>query len=211
VGKAILSEFVTLDGEVEDPGGDEGLKQGGWLAAGIDRGLRRWSRLWDRVLPTTVAAGASAFPGPSVLSWGSTCGRRDPKWSVPTDQPLPPVGQGTRGSPDRGPGTPCLRDGRIARDLGRRLRGVSQVDPSKGLTGLIVGLTITNVGVGPIVAFWVLRDDPHGSIHRDRRTAGLGCFQSSTVTRPGSYEYGRGCGRRPARTRSTYRSRRHCS
>jgi DHA2 family multidrug resistance protein-like MFS transporter len=29
---------------------------------------------------------------------------------------------------------------------------ISQVDPSKGLTGLIVGLTLTNVGVGPIVA-----------------------------------------------------------
>jgi dihydrofolate reductase len=30
VGKVVVSEFVTLDGVIEDPGGNEGSKHGGW-------------------------------------------------------------------------------------------------------------------------------------------------------------------------------------
>ena len=35
--KVIVSEFVTLDGVVEDPGGAEGFEHGGWDADGSDR------------------------------------------------------------------------------------------------------------------------------------------------------------------------------
>jgi dihydrofolate reductase len=30
MGKLVVSEFITLDGVIEDPGGSEGSKQGGW-------------------------------------------------------------------------------------------------------------------------------------------------------------------------------------
>src|SRR4029453_7025450 len=39
VGKLILSEFVTLDGVMEDPGGDEGFPLGGWQVPFFDEAL----------------------------------------------------------------------------------------------------------------------------------------------------------------------------
>jgi dihydrofolate reductase len=37
MGKVVVSEFVTLDGVMEDPGGSENLERGGW-AFGFERG-----------------------------------------------------------------------------------------------------------------------------------------------------------------------------
>src|SRR3954452_8295086 len=37
MGKIVVTEFVSLDGVVEDPGGSEGFKYGGWSFA-VDRG-----------------------------------------------------------------------------------------------------------------------------------------------------------------------------
>jgi dihydrofolate reductase len=37
MGKVVVSEFVTLDGVIEDPGGSEGFERGGW-AFQFDRG-----------------------------------------------------------------------------------------------------------------------------------------------------------------------------
>jgi dihydrofolate reductase len=39
VGKLMLSEFVTLDGVMEDPGGDEGFPLGGWQVPFFDEAL----------------------------------------------------------------------------------------------------------------------------------------------------------------------------
>src|ERR687888_1000445 len=37
VGKVVVSEFITVDGVMEDPGGAEGFERGGW-AFQFDRG-----------------------------------------------------------------------------------------------------------------------------------------------------------------------------
>jgi hypothetical protein len=37
MGRIIISEFVSLDGVIEDPAGDEGLRGGGWVGAIEDR------------------------------------------------------------------------------------------------------------------------------------------------------------------------------
>jgi dihydrofolate reductase len=37
MGRIIISEFVSLDGVIEDPAGDEGLRGGGWVGAIKDR------------------------------------------------------------------------------------------------------------------------------------------------------------------------------
>jgi hypothetical protein len=31
MGKTVISEFVSLDGVIEDPAGDEGFRHGGWI------------------------------------------------------------------------------------------------------------------------------------------------------------------------------------
>src|SRR5215831_19437696 len=38
MGKIIISENVTLDGVIQDPAGDEGLRHGGWVGRIGDRG-----------------------------------------------------------------------------------------------------------------------------------------------------------------------------
>jgi dihydrofolate reductase len=37
MGKIVVSENITLDGVIQDPGGDEGFKQGGWVGHIQDR------------------------------------------------------------------------------------------------------------------------------------------------------------------------------
>src|SRR4051794_10936748 len=37
MGEVVVSQFITLDGVVEDPGGSEGFQRGGWAFA-YDRG-----------------------------------------------------------------------------------------------------------------------------------------------------------------------------
>ena len=37
MGKVVVSQFISLDGVVEDPGGAEGFERGGW-AFNFDRG-----------------------------------------------------------------------------------------------------------------------------------------------------------------------------
>lgn len=42
--KIILSEFLTLDGVMDDPGGGEGRQQGGWQAPFVDDDLNAYAR-----------------------------------------------------------------------------------------------------------------------------------------------------------------------
>jgi dihydrofolate reductase len=44
VGKVILSEFVTLDDVIEDPGGGEGLEQGGWQVPFFDDDINAYAQ-----------------------------------------------------------------------------------------------------------------------------------------------------------------------
>jgi dihydrofolate reductase len=44
VGKVVLSEFVTLDDVMEDPGGGEGLERGGWQIPFVDDDLNAYAR-----------------------------------------------------------------------------------------------------------------------------------------------------------------------
>jgi dihydrofolate reductase len=40
MGKIVISEFVSLDGVIEDPAGDEGFRLGGWVGAFVGRSAR---------------------------------------------------------------------------------------------------------------------------------------------------------------------------
>src|SRR5918912_3378755 len=53
MGKVVVSQFITVDGVVEDPGGSEGSRYGGW-AFQFDRGAEGDKFKFDEV----VAAGA---------------------------------------------------------------------------------------------------------------------------------------------------------
>lgn len=53
MGKVIISENVTLDGVVEDPTGDEGLRHGGWVGRIGERGRDQVARVvLDEALDT---------------------------------------------------------------------------------------------------------------------------------------------------------------
>lgn len=70
MGKLVVSQFVTLDGVVEDPGGSEGHERGGW-AFRFDRGAEGDQFKLDEVLASealllgrvTYEGFAAAWPG----------------------------------------------------------------------------------------------------------------------------------------------------
>jgi hypothetical protein len=51
VGKIVVSQFMTLDGVIEDPGGSEATDRGGW-AFKFDRGPEGDKFKLDEVPPT---------------------------------------------------------------------------------------------------------------------------------------------------------------
>jgi dihydrofolate reductase len=65
MGKIIVSQNMTLDGVVQDPTGDEGLKQGGWFAQIGDKDREQWARVGT----------AEAFEAAAMLM-----GRRSDEW-----------------------------------------------------------------------------------------------------------------------------------
>jgi hypothetical protein len=60
--KLIVSEFVTLDGVMEDPGGAEGFKHGGW-AFQFDRGAEEDQFKLDEVLQAGALPADQPRPG----------------------------------------------------------------------------------------------------------------------------------------------------
>src|SRR5438034_9120545 len=52
MGKIIISENVTLDGVIQDPAGDEGLRHGGWVGRIGDRGEEAAKVALDEALGT---------------------------------------------------------------------------------------------------------------------------------------------------------------
>jgi hypothetical protein len=51
MGKIVVSQFVTLDGVFEDPGGAEGFERGGWALRGRNRIALRASGARGRRTP----------------------------------------------------------------------------------------------------------------------------------------------------------------
>ena len=47
MGEIVVSQFVTVDGVMEDPGGSEGMERGGW-AFQFNRGKTETSSSWTR-------------------------------------------------------------------------------------------------------------------------------------------------------------------
>jgi dihydrofolate reductase len=53
MGKIVMSEFVTLDGVIEDPAGNEGFRLGGWVGRVGDKGREETDKvLLDQALGT---------------------------------------------------------------------------------------------------------------------------------------------------------------
>jgi hypothetical protein len=66
MGKLVVTEFITLDGVIEDPGGAESFEHGGWLGTG--------KRLFDGAPPTPLRLSDSRPVGPDgvfVLAYES--------------------------------------------------------------------------------------------------------------------------------------------
>jgi dihydrofolate reductase len=100
VGRLIVSEFVTLDGVVEDPGGAEGFGRGGW-AFRFERGPEGDKFKLDEVLDgDALLLGRTTYEG-FAEAWPSRTGEfadkmngmpkyvvsrtlRDPEWSNTT-------------------------------------------------------------------------------------------------------------------------------
>jgi dihydrofolate reductase len=100
VGKLVVTEFITLDGVIEDPGGSEGWERGGWAFA-FDRGaegdkfkldetMSSDAQLLGRVTyegfaaawPTREGEFADKFNSMPKFVVSSTL--RDPEWSNTT-------------------------------------------------------------------------------------------------------------------------------
>jgi hypothetical protein len=76
MGKLILSEFVTVDGVVQDPGGNEKFEHGGWQIPFFDDDINTFAGeiLFesDALLLGRVTTRASRRPGPrSPTIWAS--------------------------------------------------------------------------------------------------------------------------------------------
>jgi dihydrofolate reductase len=100
VGKIVVSQFVTLDGIMEDPGGSEGFERGGW-AFDFERGEEGDRFKLDEVMESTaLLLGRRTYEG-FAAAWPSREGEfadkfntmpkyvvsstlRDPEWSNST-------------------------------------------------------------------------------------------------------------------------------
>jgi hypothetical protein len=103
MGKVVITEFVSLDGVVEDPGGHEGFRHGGWSFE-INRGEDGDRFQLDEALGTEVPQLRDLVHhvAPSLRS---SCSSRDPRGSRThvLGHPVQPVRQlGTPGWPHPG-------------------------------------------------------------------------------------------------------------
>ena len=100
MGKVVVSQFMTLDGVVEDPGGSEGFARGGW-AFKFDRGEAGDKFKYDELMATdALLLGRRTYKG-FAEAWPSRTGEfadkfnalpkyvvsttlRDPEWTNTT-------------------------------------------------------------------------------------------------------------------------------
>jgi hypothetical protein len=75
MGKLVVSQFVTLDGVAEDPGGSEGFERGGW-AFQFDRGPDG-----DKFKMDEVMASEALLLGRVTFLGSPRPGRREPATS----------------------------------------------------------------------------------------------------------------------------------
>jgi dihydrofolate reductase len=75
MGKIVMSEFVTLDGVIQDPAGNEGFKRGGWFGRVGDKGREETDKvLLDQALGTeAVLLGRRSYEFLAAL-WPSRSG-----------------------------------------------------------------------------------------------------------------------------------------
>ena len=101
MGRIVVTEFVSLDGVMEDPGGAEGFKHGGWTFK-IDRGeagdkfkvdelTRAEAQLLGRVTYEGFAAAWPSMEGPFADKFNSM-----PKYVVSNTLARIPLGGTTR-------------------------------------------------------------------------------------------------------------------
>jgi dihydrofolate reductase len=102
MGNLVVSEFVTLDGVIEDPGGAEGFERGGW-ALSFDRGAEGDAFKFEELLSAeamllgrvTYEGFAAAWPGRtdeagfadkmnSMPKYVVSSTLRDPEWNNST-------------------------------------------------------------------------------------------------------------------------------
>lgn len=76
MGQIVVSEFVSLDGVIEDPAGDEGFRLGGWVGEIEGREKADQVKLdealgTEALLPGSAGAASSSPRGgrPGVASW----------------------------------------------------------------------------------------------------------------------------------------------
>src|SRR5258708_33331223 len=79
--KVIVSEYVTLDGVMEDPGGAEGFKHGGW-GVGFGGGEQKQDKFEGRFACEALLLGRPAYerfaaPRPNMPGTGAEWGRAD--------------------------------------------------------------------------------------------------------------------------------------
>ena len=71
MGRIVVSEFMSLDGVIEDPGGAEGFEHGGWSFA-FDTGTsspRRWASPSGATPPRCGATSPRRGDGVAVLTY----------------------------------------------------------------------------------------------------------------------------------------------
>ena len=62
MGRIVVTEFVSLDGVIEDPGGSESFKHGGWSFA-IDRGEGEAFKLEETMATDALLLGRVTYEG----------------------------------------------------------------------------------------------------------------------------------------------------
>jgi len=79
MGRIVVSEFVSLDGVMEDPGGAEGFSRGGW-AFQFDRGPEGDKFKLDEVMEAeALLLGRVTYQG-----FAKACPRGPMRWALPT-------------------------------------------------------------------------------------------------------------------------------
>jgi dihydrofolate reductase len=80
MGKIVVTEFVSLDGVMEDPGGAEGYEHGGWTFE-IDRGEGDRFKLDETMKSTALLLGRTTYEG-FAAAWPSREGEFADKFNT---------------------------------------------------------------------------------------------------------------------------------
>jgi dihydrofolate reductase len=78
MGRIVVSENVSLDGVVQDPGGDEGFARGGWFGQVSDRDRTAWAEL---MLDEALAAEALLLGRRSDEWFATRWSSREGEWA----------------------------------------------------------------------------------------------------------------------------------